>query len=178
MPKANSDTPQSAFDTHFAGVYGYVAYRLAPDMQAAQEVTQEVFLAALEGWNSYRGDGTVLSWLRAIARCQVADYLRQRAERSCQSELDAVAETAASIEPEATSRAVRLAQSMRSLPPQYVELLEEKYLEGLSVRQIAQQRSRTEKAIESELSRARQMLKSTLLRLERREEHPDEYSEL
>ena len=67
MPGASSDTPQGAFEKHFADGYGYVAYRLAPDFQAAEEVTQEVFLAALESWSSYRGDGTVLSWLRAIS---------------------------------------------------------------------------------------------------------------
>jgi len=178
MPRASSDTPQDAFEQHFADVYGYVAYRLAPDLQAVQEVTQEVFLAALESWGAYRGDGKVLSWLRAIARCKVADYLRQRARRSCQTDLDAVAAVTTSIPMGMANRAVLLAQSMRLLPPEYAELLEEKYLEGLSVRQIAQQRTQTEKAIESALSRARGLLRSTFLRLERRQEHPNEHAGL
>ncbi|MFH1267502.1 MAG: sigma factor-like helix-turn-helix DNA-binding protein, partial [Planctomycetota bacterium] len=71
-----------------------------------------------------------------------------------------------------------LGQAMRTLPQEYVDLLEEKYLDGLSVRQMAQKRARTEKAIESALSRARQMLTEAFLRLEARQEHPDDHSRL
>jgi RNA polymerase sigma-70 factor (ECF subfamily) len=170
MPKGSAISPQDAYERHFADVYGYVAYRLAPDLHAAQEVTQDVFLAALEGWSSYRGDGHVLSWLRAIARHKVADFFQQRAQRNCQAEPDALVEAAGSPLPETPERVVLLSQAMRSLPPDYVELLEEKYLEGLSVRQMAAQRNRTEKAIESALSRARELLRSTFLQLEKREE--------
>jgi RNA polymerase sigma-70 factor, ECF subfamily len=178
MPTDSSVSAQDAFEEHFGDVYGYVAYRLAPDLHAAEEVTQDVFLAAIEGWGSYRGDGQVLSWLRAIARRKVADHFQQRARRTGQAELDADAEVAASAAPETTDRVVLLAQAMRSLPPEYAEVLEEKYLEGLSVRQMAQQRSRTEKAIESVLSRARELLRSTFLRLEKREADRHEHTEL
>ncbi|MGA2256078.1 MAG: sigma factor-like helix-turn-helix DNA-binding protein, partial [Thermoguttaceae bacterium] len=67
-----------------------------------------------------------------------------------------------------------LAQVMRSLPPEYVELLEEKYLDGLAVRQMANKRSQTEKSIESALSRARDMLRRTFQRLRAQEEIFDE----
>ena len=81
MPEGDAQSFQSVFDRWFGEVYGYVAYRLAPDRDAAQDVTKEVFLAAWKSWDSYRGDGVVLSWLRGIARRKVADYLRARATR-------------------------------------------------------------------------------------------------
>ena len=178
MAEAGLVTPQEAFGRHFDDVYGYVAYRLAPNLHAAQEVTQDVFLAAMEGWDSYRGDGQVLSWLRAIARHKLANYFRQQSQRICPTSLDAQAEALASPAAAMTDRAMLLSQSMRSLPPEYVELLEEKYLEGLSVRQMAQRRTRTEKAVESALSRARELLRNTFLQLAEREEHSHERTEL
>lgn len=178
MPDDNSQSLEAVFDRHFDDVYGYVAYRLTPDLQAAQDVTQEVFLAALRSWASYRGQGTVLSWLRGIARRKVADYLRLRCGQDCRTDLDALPQPAAADNLGPQERALILAQVMRTLRPEYVELLEEKYLEGLSVRQMARKRAQTEKAVESALSRARQMLKDTFLRLEARQEHPDEPSRL
>ena len=69
---------QAVFHRSFGEIYGYVAYRLAAGWDAAQDVTQDAFLAAWQAWNSYRGDGMVVSWLRGIARRKVADHLRAK----------------------------------------------------------------------------------------------------
>ena len=176
MPEDKPESLEAIFDRHFDDVYGYVAYRLAPDLEAARDVTQQVFLAALQSWASYRGDGAVVSWLRGIARRKVADWLQPGGGRDCQADPEALAQLADAGQVGPPQRAFLLGQVMRTLPPEYVELLEEKYLEGLSVRQMAGKHARTEKAIESALSRARQMLKNTFLRLEAREEHRDEHT--
>ena len=42
------------------------------------------------------------------------------------------------------------------LPPRYAECLEGKYVLGLSVRELAQRQMRSEKSVESTLSRARE----------------------
>ena len=44
---------------------------------------------------------------------------------------------------------------MQAVPEHYTELLEEKYMDGLSVREMAERRRTSEKAIESALTRAR-----------------------
>ena len=56
---------------------------------------------------------------------------------------------------------------MRSVPPECAELLEEKYLDGLSVRDMARRHGKTEKAIESALTRARAMVRERSLQLRR-----------
>ena len=72
---------EAAYDRHFGQVYRYVAYRLSPDLDAARDVTQDVFVAAMGRWDSYRGEGTPLAWLRGIARRKVSDHLRRRLRR-------------------------------------------------------------------------------------------------
>src|SRR5436190_224145 len=48
----------------------------------AEELMAQTFIAALEGFNSYRGTGTRLAWLIGIARRKVADeYRAHRRER-------------------------------------------------------------------------------------------------
>ena len=174
MPEGNVESFQSVFDHYFGEVYGYVAYRLAPDRDAAQDVTQEVFLAAWQNWDAYRGDGPVLSWLRGIARRKVADRLREKVKGHCPAEMMDFAAATDSGEVQRQERSLLLAQTMRLLPAKCVELLEEKYLEGFSVRQMAEKRAQTEKAVESALSRARDMLRTSFQRLQAKEEIGDD----
>ncbi len=155
----------SVFERHFADVYGYVAYRLGGDAASAGELTQEVFLAALRSWASYRGDGAPLTWLRAIARRKVVDHFRARARRGAGVDLNALAAPPAE-QAETTPQAARAAAVKQSLPGEDAELLEEKYLDGLSVREMAGRRSRTQKAVESALSRARERFRQRFLKLQ------------
>lgn len=156
------------FEEHFSGIYGYVAFRLTPQVQDAQDLTQDVFVAGLKSWDKFRGETTPLQWLRAIARRKVADYFKQRRTRVQSEAIPHSTEVRG--DGDAMERAEMLSAMMRSIPSEYADLLEEKYMDGLSVREMAQRRGKTEKAIESALSRARAMLKEKYLRFHARQE--------
>ncbi|MBN2584217.1 MAG: sigma-70 family RNA polymerase sigma factor [Planctomycetes bacterium] len=152
---------EEVFDRHFDDVYVYVAYLVAPDREAARDITQDVFLAAMAALETFRGDSSVLSWLRSIARNRVASHFRSAATQRRESTLstEALAEIA-TAEPDVAAsekeeRVVRISQVIRSLPQTYCELLEQKYLDGATVRTMAKQRKQSEEAIESALARAR-----------------------
>src|SRR5215813_5413473 len=59
-------------------VYGYVRRRVMPRTEVAEDLTQEVFVAAWQGLKNYRGDASLRSWLLGIARHKVDDYYRKR----------------------------------------------------------------------------------------------------
>jgi RNA polymerase sigma-70 factor (ECF subfamily) len=148
------------FERYFEEVYSYVACRTVPDHAAAQDITQDVFLAAMQSVRP-PPDEAILPWLRAIARNKVADHFRRRASRSAQTasplpdEVANVLAAAPDLDP-AQQRAVLVSVIMRGLPEHYSQILEEKYLEGFSVQQIAQRRGMSQKAVESTLTRARE----------------------
>lgn len=157
---------EAVFEKHFADIYGYLAFRLAPRIEDARDLTQDVFIAGLKGWETFRGESTPLQWLRAIARRKVADYFQRRPESisietilsSCQTGSDS----------SAAERAERLSVVMRSITDESRELLEEKYLDGVSVREMARRRGRTEKAIESALGRARAAVREKFIQYQTR----------
>jgi len=68
-----------------ASVYRYIAARLNT-VEEVEELTQEVFLAALKGIQGLRAEDEagLLSWLFQIARHKLADHLRQRYRRPTQ----------------------------------------------------------------------------------------------
>jgi len=161
---------EALLDLYFEPVYAYVAYRVAPDRETASDITQEVFLAACRSAQGLRQKGAALEWLRSIARSKVADYFRSASRRS---PLVVAPETLAELPAADTGdahrrREVRTAQVslvMRALPAEYAETLEEKYLEGLPVRDMAARRGQSEKAVESMLGRAREAFRTAWRRV-------------
>ena len=148
---------EEIFDHHFQDVYAYVAWRVAPDEEAARDLTQEVFLAALNGLSRLRGEASPLTWLRSIARNKVADHFRDNARGGPES-IDEAEDVASMVSPDVSDsqlRALVISRVMKRLASHYSELLEDKYIEGLSVREMARRRELSEKAVESALSRAR-----------------------
>jgi RNA polymerase sigma-70 factor, ECF subfamily len=167
---SNHLSQEEIFDRYFDEVYIYAAYLMSPDREEARDLTQEVFLAAFTALGKFRGECSMLSWLRGIARNKVSSHFRSLASRRNELSVskDKLTEIAA-VTPEATmsedvSRVVRISQVMRTLPENYSELLEQKYLEGSTVRAMAEQRQQSEEAVESALARARAAFRSEWLR--------------
>ena len=157
------------FRRHFRDIYGYVAFRLAPQIDDAQDLTQDIFLAGLESWDSFRGETTPLQWLRAIARRKVADFFaHKRTDVSIESLLSSIT---APVDGDPRRQAEMLAAAMRLIPPESADLLEQKYLDGLSIREIASRRGKTEKAVESALTRARALFRERSLHLQAQLRH-------
>src|SRR5215472_6682037 len=61
---------------HASAVKKYVHFRLAPRADHADDVVQDIFLAAWENLRAYRGNSSLRSWLMGIARNKVKDYYR------------------------------------------------------------------------------------------------------
>ncbi len=66
------------YEEHFDKIYRYVALRIG-DKVEAEDITQQVFLKALQSISSFRWKGIPFSaWLFRIAHNQVVDYLRKK----------------------------------------------------------------------------------------------------
>ena len=160
---------ESILDREFTHVYSFVAFRVAPDQEAAKDITQEVFLAAFRGMPSVQGgEGVMPAWLRGIARRKVADYYRKKSRFPKQIELN---ESLRDNCPRDNRDAILVSLAMRKLPGDAAGLLEDKYLQDLSVQEMAQARGKSEKAIESALTRARNAFRQAFSTLQSLEEH-------
>jgi RNA polymerase sigma-70 factor (ECF subfamily) len=152
-------------------VFRFVCPRVAYHEQDAEEVTQETFLSAVRLASGFRGESSVFSWLCGIARKQVFYFLsNQRPERrgspantvsldDVEVQLLQSALGTGPLEQEIVQQlAVRelVEGILLALPEAEREALLLRYVEDLSVREIAGIMRRSEKAIESLLRRARQ----------------------
>jgi RNA polymerase sigma-70 factor (ECF subfamily) len=164
-------------------LYSFCLYRVGRNQHLCEEVVQETMLKALRDLKNYqpaRGHDNIFPWLTGLARNEIQRILsREKAASSLQSlwlkmdqELLAIY---ASLEAEPLADDVLRREetrelvnaTMAQLAPQYREALEAKYLGGKSVRDLASAWHLSEKAMESQLTRARKAFRATFLALSR-----------
>jgi RNA polymerase sigma-70 factor (TIGR02943 family) len=77
--------------------YGDYLYRFAlariRDKTVAEDLVQETFLAALDGRKNFKGRSVVKTWLSAILKHKIVDYLRNKSRQQVINDTDKVPET-------------------------------------------------------------------------------------
>jgi RNA polymerase sigma-70 factor (ECF subfamily) len=147
-------------NTYTDAVYSFIRRRLSPRHDLVEDLVQEVFIAAWENLNSFRGVSPLRAWLLGIARHKVEDYYRRLPQSAQQIESASTEETlAAEIDIEEIADRERTEQRalqvLEELPERYRVALRWRYWEKRSARQMAEATGRSEKGIERLLARAR-----------------------
>ncbi|HXB19748.1 MAG TPA: sigma-70 family RNA polymerase sigma factor [Candidatus Solibacter sp.] len=143
-------------------VYSYVRRRVMPNSAAADDLIQEIFLAAWKNLGGYRADAPLRHWLLGIARHKVDDYYRKRLYEVDWPEGDDELVQEPMVIPrfeeqlDSISRDQRIHRVLAGLPEAYSLALLWRYVESRSLREMAQLTGKTEKAMERLLARARE----------------------
>ncbi|MFJ8825032.1 RNA polymerase sigma factor [Streptomyces sp. NPDC102467] len=115
-----------------------LARRALGDGRDAEDITQQVFLAAWRGRAGYRPElGTDAAWLTGITRHHIADALASRTRRAALLEGAAAGRTVAVEETEAALDRVLVAQELARLPVPQRTVLWLAFYEDLTQPQIA-----------------------------------------
>jgi len=155
------------FESHFAPLFRFAMPRVGNDAQVAEDVVQATLCRAVRKLASYRGEAALLTWLCTFCRHEISTHFEKASRVPPMVDLlDDIPEVRAALEslgaaerPEAalrrneTSRLVQLV--LDRLPGRYGDALEWKYIDGLSVAEIAARLNIGVKAAESMLTRAR-----------------------
>ncbi len=143
--------------------YPFVRSRLMPRVELAEDMVQEILLAAWQNLPKFRGDSGLRQWILGIARHKLEDYYRKHVREAALQDEDGQTEQSATTnfenQLEAADRQKQVDQVLAVLPEVYSIALIWRYREGRSIREIAQETGKTEKAIERLLARAREMFK-------------------
>lgn len=138
-----------------------VYVRAHGDRHLAEDVISEVVLALLKTVAENTVEiASPLAWMRGVAYHKLQDYYRAAARvQHLMDQADALQQRDAQSDPaaqhEQSERRATIRKVMDGLGEQHRLILEWKYIDGLSVREIAERFAVTEKAAESILFRAR-----------------------
>ncbi len=144
-------------------------YRVGRDHHHSEEVIHDTFMEAVEKAGQYDPSrGSVESWLITLSRNRIRStnalmtrpHEYEKSWSMVDGELESLfADMDRNNLPDAAMESEYLCSlvtsAMGTIPREYSKLLEMKYVSNLSVRDISKSLDKTEKAIESQLTRAR-----------------------
>lgn len=156
------------YDDYFERLRRYLLVVTCGNEETTREALQSALIRVVKHVRRFSSEPELWGWLTVLARTALFDQTRKRKRYwafldrlTRHSHIHQTGET----ELDSDARLWPLLdQNLASLPPDEKELLQSKYFEGISVRQIAENLQTTEKAVESRLVRIRRKLKAALLK--------------
>lgn len=153
---------EELYQIYFPKIYAY-AYRKTTNVSTAEDIVQQTFLQAIQGFNSYHHQGSFSAWVYKIAHNLIVNEYRKNTPVSMESienrsnegenEIMEMVDTSIQID--------NLQKCLSELPPNYKEVVELKK-EGLKNGEIAEVLEKTESAIKVAFFRAVNLLRDCL----------------
>ena len=174
LRSGDSTAMEEFYNIYRNRLYALVLEQVGRDHAVAEDLVQEVFLAALSSLDKFRGDSQLYTWLRSIALHKLNDFYRRQAREPRPTEsspdFDAMKQLEQIGDDEPAPLTVMefeeirqsVHQALEGLPQDYQEVLVLKYLEEMPVLEISQVMGRSPKSVEGLLARARKAMRDNL----------------
>ena len=139
------------YEENFDRIYRYVVLKIGDRMEA-EDITQRVFLKALQSISSFRWKGVPFSaWLYRIAHNQIVDYLRKKTKRATVPLNESL--TSGTGDPGAAAELnmdiESLASATRKLTKAQQEVISLRFAGGLPIAQVAGVMGKSEGAVKA-----------------------------
>jgi RNA polymerase sigma-70 factor, ECF subfamily len=159
LREGSAECWRALYDAFALRVWNSVARRVGPSSSDVADIVQETFIAAARSARNYDpARGSLWCWLSGITRNQTALFFRKQKSRHDDAHEFEI--PGRELEPAALLATKELAMAVRKvlslLPLEYENLLVGKYLDELSLEDLAAAEESTAGGIGSKLARARQ----------------------
>ncbi len=174
LRSGDSTAVEEFYNIYRNRLYFLISQQVDRDHAVAEDLVQEVFLAALDSLDKFRGDSQLYTWLRSIAFHKINDFYRRQAREpkpkesppdfDVMKQLEQTGDNEPAILTVLESEEIRQSvhQALGSLPHDYQKVLVMKYLEEMPVLEISHVMGRSPKSVEGLLSRARKAMRDNL----------------
>ena len=150
------------YDDAVGRVYGYLYGRCGGDIEVAEEITQQTFMQAIRHWQAFDGRSDSVTWLCSIARNKLTDHYRDR-DRQRRRHIQLVVREIESEHP-APDHVVgdrdAVVSALRQLPDIERTALVLRYIDDLSVREVAALLGRSVDGTDALIRRAKERFRS------------------
>lgn len=152
---------------YFDRLYQFLLVIARGNEDEARDALQETLLRVVRYARRFDNEEIFWSWLKAIARSAARDRGRKQSRYLSLLQnftlhwQNSVPSPASQSNPELSDL---LQESLQELNPEERSIIEGKYLQGLTVRELASDAGLTEKAVESRLLRLRRQIREAILK--------------
>jgi RNA polymerase sigma-70 factor (ECF subfamily) len=177
MMRGDEDAFERFFEATYPALHRFALARLDHNPDAAADVAQAAICTAIRKLHTYRGEAALLTWLTTFCRHEIYHYTRREGRARIEL-LEDDPEVRAALESlrapdghdldaslDRRKVALLVERALDHLPPHYSDALEWKYIDGLTVQEIADRLDVGPKAAESVLTRARRAFRDAFASL-------------
>ena len=139
------------FAENFARLFRFALCRVSGDSDAARDIAQTTLTRAIRKLHTYNAEAALFTWLCAICRNETSDWLAKHSRYRQHivltedlPEIKAAVDSFRSPDQLSPDKQYRRAEVLRliqvaldRLPPKYGDVLEWKYIEGYSIKEIS-----------------------------------------
>ncbi|RCX23610.1 RNA polymerase sigma-70 factor (ECF subfamily) [Fontibacillus phaseoli] len=153
-------------------VYGTIFY-LVKDHQAAEDIIQESFIKVVTKKPYFENECVMKSWLKTVARNTTINYFRKNKKfrnhldiERVYMDIDPISPNVPSVEQTVEAKMMEEAihAHLSKLKPEYRQLIELRWKQGLSYKEIAERLNLCENIVRQRLFRTREGIKKMLYR--------------
>lgn len=178
LREQDPEAVRSLTGSYLPSIWRFVYVRVKGDEHLAEDIVSETVLALIKAVQDDSPIENPVAWMRSVAQNKVMDHFRSAARvRQLMQKVTHTTETFNRDDPPSLKlheeKREQVRDIMDGLTEQHRIALEWKYLEKLSVREIARRWDTTEKAVESILFRARVEFREQHQEREKRAEQPN-----
>ncbi len=142
-----------------------ICLKMTGDYFTAEDITQDTFIAAYKNWNSFDGVNEK-TWICRIATNKCIDYKKAAARKVASIDDENFSDVTGSpgILPEIINKEVikDFIKTIEKLPEPYKTVAEKHFIEGKTAKEISFERASGIKTIQTQIYRARSMLKKMI----------------
>jgi RNA polymerase sigma-70 factor (ECF subfamily) len=152
---------------YFDRLYQFLLVVTHGHEQEAQDALQQTLLRVIRYIRPFESEDVFWCWLKTVARSAARDNNRKQKRYTALLEAFAFRFAPPSLDidsPEGDPLAAALEESMAELPGPERRLLEGKYIEGCTVKELGAKTGLSVKAVESRLDRLRRAVRSRILK--------------
>lgn len=142
-------------------LYSYISNKVS-NVQDAEEILQDVFIDSLDALRNFTFKSSLFTYLCSIANHKIIDFYRKQKIKSVVISAlpeDITPLISQFLGPEEEFNVIEVRAQIEvvlaKIKPNYARLLRLKYIEGMSMQEIAEKLLTTVKSVESNLFRAR-----------------------
>lgn len=161
---------EEVYYEYYNMVHGLIVY-IIKERAAAEDIIQEAFIKIIKNKPLFESELKLKAWLKVVTRNTAINYLRKNKNNRNQLDTDSVFidmetinQTSASVETTVETQMMQesIEFYLSQLKPEYRILIEMRWKDGLSYREMAETLNTSEEIVKQRLFRARGSIKKQL----------------
>jgi len=164
----DSEAFELFYNTYFRRIYNYIFAKVRNHADT-EDLTQEVFLAAVHSLRNFEGRSSLLCWMYAVTRNTLRNWMRKKQKESRFCRIDTEFLEYYRKENHTPLTHVTFSELLQEWhkvldkgPGISRKIFEMKHFEGMSIKEISRKTGKSEGSIKSHLYRTRKSLLQTL----------------